>query len=542
MSFWPVTKKNFGIMLNSKLSILILIFGPLFLMGIMGVALQNTELRDVKASVFSHEEGSPNLLENDWFVDGYVDQLEQNAFQVKIANSLVQCKDDVLNSRSHVCIEVTKKEPIKLPSAGISQNINYETRAYVDFSKSRIVWGVIAKTQAVSEQHSKLLIQELFAQFKDKIDAPMRSLQNAYDDVDGAIGLLDGIDSKLVYAEGKYSLISSESDALNIKFGELKSTISFVLSGVRALPNLEPSIYEALNKLEIEFQDAEAHQSELYSQIHSGEISSAVKDSRNSVKNAKSSLFSVRNRINNVLDEWNELSNMDYDSLAPLSFVYQSVSEGENISGVVSGRKLEFLDYLFPSFLMFFIIFVSLVFSTVTTFKERSSKAHIRNVTSRIGAWSFVSGNFVSIFSVLAVQILVILGVSVFFLRASIIANLLPLLIYSFIGVALFILGGIAIGYMFDSQDGAVIVSVSVSLLFLIFLPVITPTETLPPIFSEVVTVTPFVILESKIRMASIFNIFSALSVGEIVSLVSSFVLSLILISYFYSKKKHLEI
>ncbi|MFH1802211.1 MAG: ABC transporter permease [archaeon] len=528
--------------MNSKLSILILIFGPLFLMGIMGAALQNTELRDVKASVFAHEEGSEEILENDWYVDSYADQLRQNAFQVKTASSLYQCRQDVLNSRSHVCIELTKKDPIELKSAGISKDINYETRAYVDFSKSRIVWGIIAKTQAVSEQHSKVLVQEVFMEFKDRIDEPMENLRDAYDDIDGVIGLVNQIGSNLDYIDSKYDDIVSESEALNSQIETLRSAVFAVNYAVTGVPDLDPSIFNKLNELDIALQNVQAHQGTLHSKIESGEISKTIDNAKNRINQVRNGLYSVKGRIDDVLDEWDELSQMDYASLAPLSFEYQSVTDGEGITGMVSGRKLEFLDYLFPSFLMFFIIFVSLVFSTLTTFKERSSRAHIRNITSRTGAWSFVSGNFFSIFLVLAVQILVILGVSIFFLRASIIANLLPLLVYSFVGITLFILGGIAIGYMFNSQDGAVIASVSISLLFLIFLPVITATETLPTAFAEIVGVMPFVILEGKIRMASIFNIFSAPSVGEFISLVFSFALSIALISYFYSRKKHLEV
>jgi hypothetical protein len=99
-----------------------------------------------------------------------------------------------------------------------------------------------------------------------------------------------------------------------------------------------------------------------------------------------------------------------------------------------------------------------------------------------------------------------------------------------------------AIGYIFNSQDGAVIASVSLSLLFLIFLPIITAPETLPDVFSQIISMMPFVILESKLRMASIFNIFSIPSINEIVSLAGSFIISIFLIFYFYHKKKRIEI
>lgn len=65
MGFWPIFKKNLNVMFNSKLALLILFFGPLFLMGITGAALQNNELRDVGASVFAYDGLSGEVLD-DW--------------------------------------------------------------------------------------------------------------------------------------------------------------------------------------------------------------------------------------------------------------------------------------------------------------------------------------------------------------------------------------------------------------------------------------------------------------------------------------------
>jgi ABC-type multidrug transport system permease subunit len=550
MGFWPVLKKNFRIIFNSKLSLLIFIFGPLFLMGIVGAALQNNQLRDVQASVYAYEESSGELLDDDWYVNGYKDQLVQNSFIVRSVGSLEECKEDVLNSRAHVCIEIVKKPPIELETFGVEQDINYETNAYVDFSKSRIVWGVIAKTQAVSEQYSRILIQNLLVSYRDKLEQPMNELQNARSEIDDALVLLDMVDAELDYVRNDYRTAMDIAHEVDANVILLRSRVQAVVNAVNAIPELDQSVRESVNSLNQDFQIFDNSFGELYSKLNTARVVSGVDEAKNLVRQVRGGLWTVKNNVDNVLEQWEEISEMDYNSLAPLSFQYQSVTDGDSLEGgakksvilTTTGRKLEFLDYLFPSFLMFFIIFVSLVFSTVMTFKERSSKAHIRNVTSRTSAFSFVLGNFASMFVILALQIIVILGVSIFFLRANILANLLPLIIYSFVGLVLFIFGGMAVAYIFNSQDGAVIASVSLSLLFLIFLPVITAPETLPFGLSRVVNSMPFVILESKLRMASIFNLFSLPSIVEAISLMLSFSLSVVLIFYFYAKRKRYEL
>ncbi|MFH1290263.1 MAG: ABC transporter permease [Nanoarchaeota archaeon] len=535
---YPVFKRNFRVMLNSKLSFLILIFGPLFLMLITGAALQNTDLRDIEASVFAHKEGSTDLLKDDWYVESFIQNLHDNSFIVREGDSLEACKREVLNSKAHVCIELVKKQSPDVVGDYVGRNINYETKAHVDFSKSRTVWGVINTVQAVSERHSKTLIEGAFLEFRDRISEPMNSLRRNYRSIDVAIGRLDDINDLLDDAEAELHLIEDDLDAVVSSFDILDSKIGTVISYVGAIPDLDPSIQTLLIDLRDHTDVTRDRIDSLENRLSSKNLFDDLSNSQSKVASARNGLVNVKNDVGDVLEEWERIEQTDFENIAPMSFTYQSVSGSE---GGKTGGNLEFLDYLFPSFLMFFIIFVSLVFSTVTIFRERSSNAHIRNVTSRTGGVAFTVGNFLSILFILILQILIILFVSMFFLRVSILSNILAIGLFSLVGISLFILIGIAVGYIFDSQEGAVIAAVSVSLLFLIFLPAITPTETLPAIISDIVSFMPFVVIESKLRLASIFGIFPGLSVFESISLVLSFLVGVVVVTLFYRMNKHKE-
>lgn len=540
MGFMAVWGKNIRVMFNSKLSILILLFGPLILMGITGAALQNTELRDVKASVVAYRSETGDVLQQDWYVESYVEQLQANAFTVVRAESLQQCKQTVLNSDSHVCIEIIKKPPIELPAVDKPQDINYETVAHVDFSQSRIVWGVIAKTQAVSDRHSLLLVQSVFAQFQQELAGPMENLDRSLISVKNVVRRLNTAENKIIGVNNGLKDIRDEYNKLEAAVISLENTLYVVRDDVLAIPELDPTIEDSVLSMASQMTSVKSNLRDLDNNVNSAKFDD-LDEAKRGLDSSQRTLQEIEDDIEDVLEEWESIQNLDYGQLSPLSFAYKPVSETGDVGGEVQNR-LQFLDYLFPSFLMFFIIFVSLVFSTVTIFKERSSRAHIRNMTSRTSGASFIFGNFLSIFFILCSQITVILGVSVFFLNAGVLGNLVPILFYSFIGVALFVLAGMALGYIFNSQDGAVIASVSLSLLFLIFLPVITSPDTLPPVFAAIVNAMPFLVLESKIRMASIFNIFSIPSVWEFLSIIVSFVICLSLLFYFYIKRKRYEI
>lgn len=535
--FWSITKKNFRIMLNSRLSILILVFGPLLLMAIIGAALQNNQLRDVRASFYAHDAESNSLLDDD-YTSSYVDQLEQNSFFVDSVDSIEKCRQSVLDSEAHVCIEIVRVPSTELENLGV-RGSNYETKAYVDFSKSRIVWGVIGKTQAVSEQHSKILLRKMIIDYREKLQQPMENLQRAYDDTSGTYNTFNNLNSNIANAQNKQAVWASNLRELGFALGTLQTAIQ----SAAAVTSYDPALYATVKEVNQSFTKVNGYYQILNNEVNSGEFSSSLSNSASTVGQVRDEFTKLRGGINVLLGQWNEISKLDYESFSPLPFRYLSVGEGNSVQGeIAESQSLEFLDYLFPSFLMFFVIFVSLIFSTVTTFKERSSKAHIRNVTSKARSFSFVFGNFLSLFAVLALQIAVILGVSIFFLRASILGNILPILVYSYLAVALFAIWGIALGYIFDSQDSAVIASVSLSLLCLIFLPVITAPETLPSLFAQIIQVMPFVILESKLRLASIFNIFSLPSAGETISLAVSFVLGIGLIFYFQARRKRYEL
>jgi len=66
-----IVARNFKIIFNSKLSFLILMIGPLFLVIITGSALQDNSLKNIKAGVFFHAQGEQLPLAFDEFVDGF---------------------------------------------------------------------------------------------------------------------------------------------------------------------------------------------------------------------------------------------------------------------------------------------------------------------------------------------------------------------------------------------------------------------------------------------------------------------------------------
>ena len=94
--------KNFKQLIGSKSSSLIIIFGPLFLILITGLALSNAGLRDINVGLYSQEDNQLN--------DILLDKIKENNFNVNILNTIEECKDSVKKGLNHICIEIKPRQ------------------------------------------------------------------------------------------------------------------------------------------------------------------------------------------------------------------------------------------------------------------------------------------------------------------------------------------------------------------------------------------------------------------------------------------------
>lgn len=101
---------------------------------------------------------------------------------------------------------------------------------------------------------------------------------------------------------------------------------------------------------------------------------------------------------------------------------------------------------------------------------------------------------------------------------------------------------GVILGYLFNSFESSMIASISLSLIILMLLPGITPTEMLPPVISPVVKYTLPVIMENKLRTLIVFGTSLSFTILEILSVTLFAILEIVAIRFLYNKSKRKEI
>ena len=504
-----IIERNIKIMLNSKMSSAIILLAPLLLIGIMGLALQDTSLKNVKVSIYGPEKDS--------FYYDFVTQLNDKSFKSDDSNSIEECKDNVINSKSQACIELIKKG-----------EDDYQIKLFVDFSQQRIVWNIIGTIQGVVEEKSRALQEDSISQLNKKLENVPALIKENKEKIDSALFKIEILEDKLGDSERDIFSLLGYLENINQTIGEMRMDVDELSAqGVD------------VSSLQFQITNIEKRIEDLRTEIKSAE-KNIIDSSDIQIKRIKDDLLESREDLEDMEEEFRRAKELDLNKIVdPIPLNYFHVSNEEEGTIV---KDLRFIDYLIPSFFMFFILFSSIILSSVFILRERKSMAYLRNRISSVSQAKFISGNFLTIFLTIFLQIALVIFISGFFTNIKIISNLGSIIIICFISIFLFGLMGVAIGSIFSSNEGVLASSISISLLLVMFMPIITPLETIHPSLIKIVSMSPLVFLETKLRLATIFDIGFAISITEIIilSLVSLFLLGIISYSTFKFKEKEI--
>jgi len=503
---FAILKRNLSIILNAKLSFLIIFLGPVFLMLVAGAILQDTSLKSLDIGLYTSNYSD---LAEDEFLQGFQQNLYASGSNVYNETSLPECKEKVLRMKYHACVEVKKSQeyvPVENTNFGTLNTPSYELTTHVDYSQTASAWKIISAIQTASEMKYAEMTQERMGAIIAQVDVVMRQLENERGSIISARDEIGSIKTnfqdmfvRLSDTKNRVNLIRQDLQEIRLKLYELDSAYP-------AGAALTSSIRSSLAII-----DSNLNLIDNYSSLNQEYINSASK-----LTELDNDLTEIESNMDLIISDWNQLKQTQLSQVTrPVVYKSQSISG----SDAYDVEKLGFIDYLFPSFLMFFMIFVCLIFPTNLIIRERISNSQIRNMTSKTSGLKFGINNFLSCILVIITQVIILLLISQFFVNADIFfrtASILTIIVVSVCTLSLF---GMVLGYTFNKFESAIIASVSVSIIILILLPGITPTNLLPT------TIAPFVknflpvILENKLRTLIIFGAPIYFSALEIISM-----------------------
>ena len=173
---------------------------------------------------------------------------------------------------------------------------------------------------------------------------------------------------------------------------------------------------------------------------------------------------------------------------------------------------------------------------------EKNSKAFIRNVMTPTRDAVFIFATFITALLTVFVQLILLLLVAILFLGLKVDSSLVLGTFSMLVLASFFIFFGMALGYLFRSEEAVMVASISCSALFLVLSGLILPLEAMPSYFLAYAALNPFVIGETILKMIFLFD-YGFLVVAPslvLISLYTLFTALLIVIAHGFIKKRHL--
>jgi len=493
LNFLTIIIKNFQNLLKSRFVIGLAILGPLALVSLLSFGVIGTGLSNIDASFYSSEEGD--------FREVFLESLYKSSFLIVETNSKEECVNQVLNGKTNVCI-ILKEDPngIPLPNRIGDRDIDNFKKSLgveiqVDLSKQRVVWGIINRVQLVVDGFSEIIQQEIIDEISLKFESSLIQINT--------------LESNIKYVGNQIDDNRKEIGDIKDNLNNFKTQSSSYLDVIQNNLNQIRVFLPPNNQQITQIDESLLNLKKLIDSTNSRSSSIAlVEDSINQISVSlglvKDKVAITKGNIISIKELLSDKGNFNLNKfIDPIPLSYSSITE-ETLSN--SSDNLNLVDYILPSLISFFVVFSSLMFSSSLIIKERSSNAHIRNYLSKSSGVSFVLGNLIFLIITILFQVFILLLFAKFSINQSISENWFPLTLFIGLGVSIFSSLGMVLGYIFNTRDTVILSAVCISLIFIIFSPLVNPIETMPELLKEVFSKSPAVIVEQEVSRVLFFD------------------------------------
>lgn len=469
-----IVGKNLKLILRSKGSALIVIFGPLFLILLVGAAFNTSSIYGIRVGVYS--DSYSELSES------IIGELEGKQFNLIRMQSRDECVNGIKGGQVHVCSIFPADLDIKTES---------DILFYVDPSRINLVYLLIegisskveTKTEEISLQLTKQILDVLTKtkeEISDKKSLTNGIIQKSHEGNLNAETAQSSLEQQIFnLKESDFDLDEIEENANSIAEANNISVAGILGPLGRAKATLRAKIEEMDNNAR--FRD------EAIRNLKS--IESTLEEQDEAASLIEVSFDNINNNINSV-------------GLTSAAKIVSPIST--KIEPVVA--KKTHLNYLFPTLIMMVILFMGVLLSSILVIREKTSISYFRNYISPTGDALFILGVYFTCLIIVFLQLFVVLGVGLYFFKAALLEflpnTLLVLLIFS----SMFIFLGMIIGYMFRSEETNNLAAISVASIILFFSNTVLPLETLPTLINKITGYNPFVMGEALLRKIIIFQ------------------------------------
>lgn len=549
---WLLIKKNLTLLLRAKASALVVVFAPLLIILVLGVSYNTSSPYNLNIGIVPPASPENSALQEE--VQAFMGTLQQEGFKTVTyernaeEQGVKDCLQDLSLGAVHTCIKVPA-------SFAVEGNTPKEVLFYVDPSRVQLVWMIQEtlnkkfdfKAQEISLELSQELLSTLSSskaavgEKKSQLQAAKDQTSSASSSISSAQNSLGGLDfavSETIYDSLILENLSADATSAGENIALAKGTIESTNLSSSEKAKITSDLEDAQNKVK---GVAAALKSD-------GSLSVLVGGMEVDLAAARSKLHSLTETVQNSNSQLGSSSTTLQEAVTAMDAIIQGLGEvqGKLESQRVTdpatlaapiitkvqkvGQEGTYLNSVFPALLVLVVMFTSLLLGTTLVMMEKNSPAFVRNFFLPLRKITFITATFLTNSIVMIIQLVIILGVSLFFLED--LASHLPVIfLVLLVASTVFTFLGMGIGYLFISEETGVLASISLGSLLLFVSGVILPLESIPSLLRQIMFFNPYVIAEKVLREILIFKTgFSFLLVDLGILLAYSIVLFLVLL------------
>lgn len=528
--------KNFKELIDNKLSLFILILGPLIIISILGIYYYSDNSHSINLGIKGNEKST--------LLPIYIQGFKDNGFNVITYNLEKDCEDAIKMGYVHACI-------IFPENFELTENKINVVRVEVDESKGKIInliehsiyISIETQNQKIQTQQTDMLInsventEKVIANVKEnlssskeiilklqknneKLKTDISELEKLYNlenlniedisdsisDVNKSMQSVANLSLSLTQDIKKdLSNVSTLLEDGNVSGTDISEIESLITDAKLSTTSLEKKLNslnsdtDEVNKLVEDLADLEKELTNLETKLENkyNTLSSNAINVSKEQKSLENIVLNVDAQTSNLLSELKKIEIRDSEVL-----VKPVVIEVSNVSEKADNR----LTAIFPSLIASLIMIISLFIASIFVLQERNSEASFRNYMAQTSGFLFLLGNFLAIFSIVFLQMsLIIFVYYLIFLKVSFAKAILVILIVIPI-ISFFIFLGMFIGNLSKSETVNSIFLFVLIFCFLTFSGILMPIESLSYLMQKLSLLNPYLISEGILRKIIIFE------------------------------------
>ncbi len=510
-------RKNIKMLLRTRISTLVLVLGPLLIILLVGLSF-NSNTFSLNLGVYSD---SYSDLSRE-----FISKLNNESFAITQLDTEESCIDSVREQQTHACI-------IFPPDLNLENDKTNVIKFHVDQSKINLVYLVMSTieesfsevTTDISKGLTDTIVSTLFMTKAGLLDsqeiiADLKSknsviLENS-EESSSSLGELD-FDTTGAQASVSTAEIEDQLDNLIEESEKVLDDITYYIEHNSTMSgNDEDEVLDAFDKLDDLITDTYnatySDISEISEQLEFsiGTLSSKLEDAEGVSSDVISKLNLMQTSAERIKERAEELNqNMD-TMVSDINSI--QITNTENIVSPITtdiipvAQSDSNLSYIFPSLIVILIMFIGLLLPSTLIIMEKNSRAHFRLFTTPTKPGMHIIATYLTSLIILTMQVFIILAVSQFYFKINFFNSLGILLLSLIIIMSLFILLGMLIGYVFNTEEMSMLASVSIATLLLLTSGIIFPIESMPKYIIEKVKYNPVVSGSEAFRKSILFT------------------------------------